>query len=401
MLLGFFVHTWMARSFSPEDFGFISFTVKSVSVYFAFGLFGVDEVIIKHLMGTDFDRKDVLKTTLLLRLGVGTVGWVIVLLVTGIVSGFGSTAWITAVLFGVTIPLQAFTVYELPFMANMTMKPIFYARNTSYLLGVAGKVGTFWLGLGRSIFIAVYAFEETMWKLLIWLKAWSHGFCGGQWRPQIARSLWSSGLLAFFAVFVALFDQRLAFLVLESHADRSLLGAYAVVVALIDMVTLLPISLAMALFPKVAAAREANPTRYPRERQRMSNVLVWSGVVFAFATYLAAPLILTLLYQGKYDHALPLLRWMGVVSVWTFFNIGRFKWFALEGALGDWLALALLSLVLQAAALAYLVPSHGLAGVALGLLVGQLGASLVLSFRPCVRESGAIFLKAFVPFSRD
>jgi O-antigen/teichoic acid export membrane protein len=397
MLLGFFIHTWMARSFSAEDFGFISFTVKSVSVYFAFGLFGVDEVIIKLLVGNTHDRRDILRTALLLRLGLGTVGWLVVTLLTGFSTGFGSTTWITCALFGVSIPLQAFTVYELPFMAKMAMKPVFVARNTSYLVGVFAKVAVFWQSWSRSVFVATYTLEEVMWKALIFLKAHAHGFSGGQWRPEIAKALWSSGLLAFLASFVALFDQRVAFLVLESHSDGQLLGAYAVVIALFDMLTLLPVSLAMALFPKVASAKGTSPAEYQRERQKMSNLLVWSGVFLSVSVYFAAPMILTLLYHGKYDHALPLLRGMGFTSVWTFFNIGRFKWFAIENALGDWLCLSLVSLVLQMVMLKHIVPLYGLNGVAVSLAVGQLGASVLMSPRKVVRSSWMIFLRAFVP----
>lgn len=399
MFIGFFVHTWMARSYSPEDFGFISFTVKSVGIYFAFSLFGVDEVIIKLLVGArdQEEKRDVLKTALLLRLGIGFVGWVALALITGYISGTDSDVWITSVIFGSTILLQAFTVYELPFYAQMTMRPIFFVKSTSYLAGAFAKFVAFFSNWNRFIFVGLYGVEDVLWKGLLLHKSKQWGFLGGKWNGTIARLLWNSGLLAFLATFISLFDQRLAFLHLESFEDGGYLGAYSVIVSLMDMAVLLPMSLATALYPKVASAQEHHTSTYLAARQKMSNTLVWAGLGFACAVYVCAPYILALLYQGKYDYTQDMLRGMGFVSIWTFFNIARFKWFALEHNLKDWLALSLLSLLLQAFALGYFVPTHGLLGVVMGIATGQLGASLLLSFRPSVRQSWRVFLGAFIP----
>lgn len=398
MLIGFFVHTWMARTYSPEDFGFISFTVKSVGVYFTFGMFGVDEVIIKMLVATNLDKKrDVLRTAFLIRLFMGLMGWITLLLVTGSVSGFGSEVWLITVSYGLIIIIQAFTVYELPFMSQMSMGPIVFSRNISYLIGAASKIMAFVKGWSRNVFVGLYAIEETLWKALIYIKAMQWGFTGGNWDSSIAKSLWKSGALAFMASFVVLFDQRLPFLFLESAQNTNWLGSYSVVISLMDMALLLPISLAMALFPKVAQAREEKSSTYLRERQSMSNWLVWSGLAFAIGIYFCAPFILTLLYKGKYDNALSLLRGMGLIAIWNYFNLGRFKWFALEESLNDWLALSVLSLIIQAAALKYFVPTYGLEGIVVSIIVAQVSSSILLIFRPSVRKSLRVLLGAFIP----
>ena len=141
LVIGFFIHAWMARTLSPEDFGYITYIIKGVAVYYTFGLFGTDEVIMKELISRKPEfQKDVLKTTLILRFGIGMIGWFLMSILNGFVSGFGTDTWFWMFIFGMTIPVQALTVYEVPFITSMSMSKVFYARNGSYFVGVIGKI---------------------------------------------------------------------------------------------------------------------------------------------------------------------------------------------------------------------------------------------------------------------
>ena len=354
-------------------------------------------MIIKELVRQrDGNGNDILRTGLILRLVMGILGWAALGVLTGLSTGFFNDLWLIVMFFGISIPLQAFTIFELPFMTRSQIRPVFWARNLSYFSGVAMKSAALLAKSPRGLFVGLYLIEEFLWKAIITLRAWQAGFLGGHWDRKVFDLLWRTGLLACIASFTVLFDQRLPFLFLQSMGQQEWLGSYAVTVSLIDMALLLPISLAAAIFPKVAKAQESEAATYHFERQRMSSCLVWFALAFAIPMHFLAPYILDVLYQGKYPHAENILRGMGWLSVWSFFNVGRFKWFALENALKEWLLLTVLSLGLQAVGLWWLLPSMGLNAILVAMFASQIGASLLLIWHPRVRESLIIFIKSLL-----
>lgn len=395
MFIGFFVHAWMARTLTPEDFGFISYIVKGVAVYYTFGLFGNDEVVIKELLSQKKEeQKNVLVTVTYLRLLIGTLGFVVMLLITGLASGFGSETWYWMLIFGITIPMQALTVYELPFISNMSMQPIFLARNSSYFIGVICKIIGLLKHFTKSSFIIIYMIEEFFGKFFSAILAFKQGWCGGKFNSKLAYYLLGPSLLSFFASFILLFDQRLPFLVLDYFGSATEIGKYAVVITLLDIALLFPVSLATAIFPSVVHGKNTSLEAYEKNRQHLANCLIWLGFAFAIFIWPLAPLIIKLLYGGKYLEVIPLLRGLAFTSILNFYNVGRFKWFVLDKALPDWIALLTSGLIIQSLALYLLIPQYGLSGIIGAVLLGQIIPNLLLVWRKNVRESLKIFFRS-------
>lgn len=395
LFVGFFIHAWMARTLSPEQFGFISFVAKSVAVYYTFGLFGSDEIVIKELISSDRNgQKNILTTVCLLRLTIGLFGWGLMLLISGLASGFGGETWTWMLIFGVTIPLQALTVFELPFISKMAMTPIFFARNGSYFVGVAGKALALLRGWSKGLFLFVYFIEELSWKLFVSLLAWKNGWGFGRFSKQVLDLLWKPSVLTFLSAFIMLFDQRLPFLFVEGAGNELMLGQYSVIASLMDIGLLVPVSLATALYPSVAEGMNQGSESYVRSRQEMANWLTWAGLAFSFSVFVLSPYIIRALYGGKYTEIEPILKLMAFTAIFGFFNIARFRWFALEHALGDWIRLILLGLFLQGISLTVLLPKFGLQGVVFSALIGQILPNLILIGNQKIQESMVVFARS-------
>jgi PST family polysaccharide transporter len=398
LLIGFFVHAWMARSLSPEDFGFISYVVKVVSSYYAFGLFGNDELIIHELINADnLSKKDVLFTIRKMRLLIGLIGWVVMLIITGLASGFGTEIWLWMLLFGVTIPLQALTVYELPFMSQMFIKPLFILRSSSYLLGTILKSFALILKLSKGAFVGVYLIEEACWKFFAFAIASINNWNGGKYKNEIVELIFKASFLSFVANFIMLFDQRVAFLIIDHTGDKNLLAHFSVVISLIEIVLLIPIAISSAIYPSVVAAKNSNNSQYEKSKIVLSSSIVWCSIFFAASSYFLGPYMINLVYKGKYSAVIPAFQGMAVVTIFSFFNFGRFKWFVLDKSLNDWIALLFLGLVFQSLALYLLLPSQGLMSVVYAVLAGHLFSNGLLIFRPSIKESWKIFLKSLNP----
>ena len=396
LFVGFFIHAWMARSLSPGDFGFISYVVKGVAVYYTFGLFGSDEIVIREFLSRKVEnKKDVLKTVFYMRFGIGLFGLVLMSLISGVVSGFGTELWLWMLIFGCTIPFQAFTVYELPFISEMKMKPVFYARNGSYFVGVTAKVFGLIRQFQKNSFVFIYILEELSWKIFVYVLALKNDFVGGNFSKPIFDIIWRSGFLNLLAGFIILFDQRVPFLMLDYLGHFSLIGQYSVAIALLDIALLIPISLASALFPSVAQGKMESQESYEFHRQVLANWLVWAGLAFALSVYFTSPLIVKFLYGDKYIEVIPFLKGISFSAILSSFNVGRFKWFVLEDRLVEWIQLISLGLGIQAICLYIFIPLYGLQGVIFSCLAGQIMPNLIFVRRRIVRESIYIFFKSF------
>lgn len=388
LFLGFFIHAWMARSLTPADFGYITYIVKGVSIYYAFGLFGNDEILIAELLAKDLKtKKDVLKTVLYLRLIAGTIGLLALVIVTGIFSEFGSEIWLWTAVFGISIPLQAFTVYELPLIANMQMKTVFQVRNSSYLFGVFLKSLGLIKGIAKNTFVLIYFLEDLSWKFLASFSAYKNGMFGGTFDRNLAYKILKPSVLTVLASFLMLLDQRLAFFILDNISTPDVLGNYAIVVTLMDIALLVPISLTTALFPSVVNEKQKSDKEYKAAKQHFFNWLIIIGVLCALTLNLLAPYIIDLLYNQKYQNSIPLLKGMAFTAILSFFNLGRLKIFALEGELFYWICLLSSGVLIQTFLIFFLYPVFGLESIYIGTLFGQIIPNIIfIGFAP-VRES--------------
>lgn len=396
LIVGFFIHAWMARSLSAESFGFINYVVKGVMIYYTFGLFGTDEVIMKEMIHKDpSSQKDVLKTTLIIRLMMGFLGWAIMSIISGFVSGFTSDTWFWMFIFGMTIPMQAFTLYEIPLQLDMKMNKIFHARNGSYFVGVIGKTLSLLLGAAKNIFVLVYAIEEFCWKFFATIMAFQAGFRGGKFSNKIAESILKPSFVAFIAAFLAMFDQRLPFLFLERLTDSITVGQYSIMVSLLDIAILIPIALATALFPSVVKGKSESELVYKEQRLQMSKWLLRFSLIISVVACLGSPLGMKILYKSKYNEIVPVFQIFVFSLVFYFFNIGRFKWFILDGALKDWVILLIVGIVVQSICLSIFIPLYKLNGVTISVLAGQILPNLILIWRRPVRESLVVLFQSF------
>jgi len=352
--------------------------------------------VIKELLSRDKnDQKNVLTTVTYIRFLIGIIGLAVMLVITGLASGFGSQTWYWMFIFGLTIPMQALMVYELPFIANMSMQPIVLARNSSYFIGVFLKIIGLLKHLTKSSFIIIYMLEEFFGKFFAFLLALRNGWGGGKFNSQLAYLILAPSLLSFLASFLILFDQRLPFLILDYFGNASDIGNYAVVITLLDISLLFPVSLATAIFPSVVQGKHTGTELYEKNRQHLANLLVWLGLAFAICIWFLAPFIVKLLYGGKYLDVIPLLRGLAFASILSFFNVGRFKWFVLDNALPDWIALLVAGLIIQTIALYLLIPEFGLNGIIFSVLLSQILPNLIFLWKTEVRKSVIIFFRSF------
>lgn len=396
ILIGFFVHALLARHLGPVHFGKLSYIVKTVTVFFAFGTFGVDEIIIKHLMEGKYKEEDILKTVFKLRLHGSLLG---LLALGAFIIAFRPEGLIFSLItfiYGINIILQAFNVYELKFHSEMNFKPLFWANNFSYISASALRVAGVIFNGSISFFLSTYIWGEISLKWLVLKKVGiKKAFLGESIKP-FRKLLITESFPFFLSSFVVLLDQRISFLFLEKFRDLTELGNYSVAVTLVDLWVFLPMAICSAIFPTIITAYTGNQLKYNIRIQYLADVLVWLAIIFSAGVIISSDQVIKLLYGDKYLDAPRALSLFSLTTIPIFFNLGRIKWISLEAKFHEWLGISIICLVLNLIGHLVFVPYYGVPGAIGSFLVSQvIGNAISCLFFSSARRSVAIFLKTF------
>lgn len=398
--IGFFLHALLARHLGPEHFGKLSYVVKTVTVFFTFGLFGVDELIIKHLMEKKFSEEDIFKTVLKLRFRMSIVGWIALGIFVIIFRPEGYIFSLLTFLYGINILLQVFNVFDLKFHAAMDFRPLFWANNLSYLSASFFRLMGIFLNFNITYFLATYIWGEISLKVLVLrIVGWRNAF-RGVFSKELSRSLIAGSVPFFLSTFVMLLDQRLSFFFIEKYRSLEELGNYSVAVTLVDLWLFLPTAIATATFPTIITSFNGNLPSYKTRVQYLSDILVWVAFAFSAGVFLTSDIVVGLLYGDKYISAPEALSLFSLTTIPVFFNIARIKWMTLESHLKDWLWINVICLSFNIFGHMYLVPLYGIKGAISSFLISQImGNVMAAVFFRSGRKSVFIFLKTlFFPF---
>lgn len=395
IFIGFFVHALLARHLGPDHFGKLSYVVKTVSVFYAFGLFGVDELIIKHIMEGKFSEEDILKTVLRLRLKMSLLGLLALAFFLLIFKPEGFIFSLITFIYGVNIIIQAFNVYELKFHAKMDFQPLFWANNFSYISASALRVIGVVVNASLTSFLATYIWGEVVLKFFIFKKiGWKNAFSGRN-LPEFSSLLSKESFPFFLSSFVMLLDQRISFMFIEKYRSLTELGNYSVAVTLVDLWLFLPTAICAAVFPTIVTAFNGSKENYEIRIQYLSDVMVWLSLTFSTGVVLSSNLVIHLLYGDKYLDAPKVLAFFSITTLPVFFNLARIKWMTLEKNLHEWLWINTICLLLNIGGHIYFVPQYGLDGAIGSYLLSQLFGNLVMALLfKSSRKTIRLFLKA-------
>ncbi len=394
--IGFVVHALVARHLGPEQFGKLSYVIKTVNVFYTFSLFGVDEIVVKYLLDKHHSLEDILKSVFVLRLFMSVVGFIVFCLLLLFARSESNGLTLITFFYGIQIIVQAFNVFELDFQSRLSFRPLFWANNLSNFFASGLRLLGVWLKMGLPYFVSTYLAGELLLKLII---QWRLNFkmFSGKFLPDVARSIAKSSWPHFLAAFIVLMDQRISLVFIKEYLNGEALGNYSVAVTLVDLWLFFTIANCSALFPTIINAFTDQKKNYESRIQYLTDVMVWIALFFLLGVYLTADLIIAILYGEKYVSAPDIIRWYALVTIPLFFNLARVKWMSLENELLNWLKLCSLAIVCNFIFHRWLVPIYGVKGAIWSYLSSQIVANLLCSFwMSSVRKSGKIFLRTFL-----
>ena len=212
-----------------------------------------------------------------------------------------------------------------------------------------------------------------------------HTRLGLRLEPGLLRELSFFGLQAYLANSAMLLVYRLDILILNAFTGLREVGYYIVAVSLGEVCWYLSNSVALVLFPQIATMRQTDAVAATLRACRLT--LLVTAVAVA-TLYLAAPLLVTLLYGPALAAALPALRLLlpGILALTPAKVISSYM--NGSGKPGNAALAATGSLPLSLALDFLLIPGHGIEGAAAATSLTYL-VTTAISLWLLYRETGA------------
>ena len=372
----------LSRHFGPQRFGSLAVGLALVRVFAVIATFGLDRVIVRHLVDHTERWSAIVREAFWLKLGIAFVGYVAML---GLIFTFerGDTLLLSiAALAGGGLLFQACDVYDYAFQAQNRFALTFLGRGVPILLSTGLKIGAILANAPLIFFAGLETVEAAMIAAALFLayrRTLSRLAPVTFVRTIAWRRLLAEGLPLLLCALAVMIYTRSDIVMLGKMAGYKSAGIYAAAAQISEACALLPVALMPALFPILVRWRRAGSDFYKRQFQWLFLLAVVGGLVFSLTLTLGARAIVPFIFGSNYLPAANVLVVHGWTILFVFVGIIQGAYDVTENL--TWFATfktftgALLNITLNL----FLIPSHGAVGSAIATLVAQIFSSILLN----------------------
>ena len=379
--VGLMVGVWVARYLGPVQFGLLNYAVAYVGLFLPVALLGLDQIVVRDLVNDPARRQETLGTAFSLKLLGGAVSYVIAIAVIMMVRPDSTTQFLVA-LTGTMLVFQAFDVVDLSFQSQVRSKYSVVARNASFLMVSAVRVGLILSLASVAAFAGAVALEALLAAVGLAIAYRLSGERFGVWKVTTARAMelvrtsWPL-ILSGLAITVYM---RIDQIMLGEMIDDAEVGIYSAAVRISELWYFIPVAIVSSVAPAITSAKKTDEQQYQRRVQQLLYTMALLGYVVALPVSLIAGPLVQLLYGAEYARAgaaLAIHIWAGV-----FVNLGGAHglWLINEGRTGYFSVSTALGAVVNVALNLILIPQFGATGAAIATLVSYGVTVAVINF---------------------
>lgn len=372
LLVAVFVSAWVARYLGPEQYGVLAYAITFISMFQAFALLGLDNIVVRDIASAPANAHGVLGTALRLRLTGALISYC-ALAVTLLFTTRDEPQLAGIVLtIGLCLFFQVTDVIDLWFQANSQSRRTVIAKTTSYLLIAGLKIvliltgsTLFYFALAQAIEAAFAALALALAYMLFRTESkWV-------WNRELAKRM----LLQSWPILVSglsiLIYMRISVFFLKDFSGSAAVGIYAAGTSLSEVWYFVPTMLAASAAPIIARKRLEGLTGYNITFKKLFALMWYFALFISVLNVFVSDALIDLLYGALYKESAAVLAIhsfsliavsLGVFqSIWIV-NEGRTRLALYQAVTGAFVAV-FLGLVL--------IPEYGPLGAAITTVLAQ------------------------------
>jgi O-antigen/teichoic acid export membrane protein len=371
----------LSRHFGPQRFGAFAFAMAFVRLFGVLAAFGLDRVIVRHLVEHPHARSTIVSRAFAIKLALGAASYVSMLLVCALCLADRMMLVIVA-LAGAGLFFQACDVFDFAFQAEHRFRLIFIGRAVPIMISTAIKIAALESNAPMWLFAALESVEAAFIALTLFL--FSRRVQRGD-LPAAAVSipplrLLGEGLPLLLTAFAVMIYMRADVILLGRLTGYAAAGIYSAASQISEGCALFPMAFAPALFPMLVRWRKQGADYYHRQFEKLFLGTIIAGVAISLGLTLSAPVLIPVVFGPSYAASVTVLRIMAWTPTFVFIGIMQTGYDITEGL--TWLATlrtgvgALINVALNVV----LIPRYGANGAAISTLISFACSAFLLNF---------------------
>ncbi len=363
----------LARYLGPADFGTLNYVASFVALFTAFSMLGLETIVVRELIYAPLNRYEVLGTAFVMKLIGGTIAIVLIYVISRLTADDPDQTLMLLIV-SAGFLMQATSVIEFHFQAEVTSKYTAYARLSQTVISAAAKLLGMVFGAEVLYFVFMLLLDATILAiglLIFYAKQNAKAF---PWKFQrsLAVSMLSASWPLFLSSILVSTYMRIDQVMIKEMLGVAEVGLYSAAVKISEAWYFIPLAISASLFPAIMQAKIQDAHLYYRRLQKFYWLLTWLALGIATPFALAAKPIVTLIFGLEFVESGTVLSIHIWSSIFVFWSLGSGKWLAAEQLHKFALYRAAMGVTINVVLNFVLIPGLGIQGAAVATLISLL-----------------------------
>lgn len=397
--LGLIVGIWVARYLGPNDFGVINYAISIYTIFTAFYTFGLDSVVVKHLVQAGGEKNKILGTAFWMRIS----GSLLALSLIAIVSRWSSYPqyyWIILVI-SFSPLFQVFDVIDFWFQSVTQSKYTVLSKAFALLIVLGLRIALILFEASLIWFAWATAIEflfSSIALIIIYNKKVGNIF-SWYFDLRIAKTFIKESWPVAVSLIATLVYFRSGQIMLSELSDMRAVGIYSAAIRLSEVWYFLPVIFFTSAYPNLIKAKQADETLFYSKLKKLYKIMIWLALIVTIVIIMSADMLITFLYKDTYKDAVLVLRIHVLGLVFTFIGQAAQAWYLIEQKNKLALYNNVLGAIVCIVANYLLIPSFGVSGAAVASVLAFMVCNyLSLALFKSSRNNFYLISKSFWPF---
>lgn len=316
LIISFFVATYVARYLGPTNYGTLSYAIGFIGLFSFLANLGIDQVLYRDLIKYPEREKELLGSSLALKLVAGVVTY---LLVTAATFVIGDSWFVSSLILiiGLSFFLQPFQIINFYFLAHVNSKKVTIVSIAVVIILSLLKLFLVMSGKGIYFFSAIFVIEQFLYAIFfVYLYRKSGSVFSWRYSAASAKLIlkdsWPYMISTAFAVIYTRIDQ----VMIKHYIDVTSVGIYDAAVRVAEVWYFVPGAVISSVFPAIIKSRETTDGTYERRLLHFFLIIIILATCFALPIHFLSGTIMGLLFGSQYSGA------EGILSIYVWGGIG-------------------------------------------------------------------------------
>lgn len=389
-LLTLLVGAWVARYLGPQQFGELSFVLAYLAMFQSLAYLGLDGVVVRNIariQHSDASEEakqsqtgELLGTVFSIRFLSGFVFWL--LAVVGILYFTTPRNALLTAFAGAGLVFQAADTVDLWFQSQSQSRRTVVAKLLAYLSSNGVRVALILGDYDLIWFAAAFGLEFLLAAIALYF-SYKRFTCGAQWLSSIAKLgvvLVAESYLFALAGLFNLISNKIDQLVLNQYLGSSALGLYSVFLPIIAICYSIPNMICVSAMPHFARIHKADTVNFRKKVAHFFAFNYFLSFAMVGFIYIFSEEIILVLFGQQYLGAKNAMVIYALTAITTASWIAQWVWTYNQEKGRQQLGQALLGAVLTTLFSIWLIPSQGIMGASMAIVLSQLFAFVFFNY---------------------